>query len=80
MEHAPIYRSSSRRTNTALIPWRRTASLASAAAALTMSGIALGYHGFAGTPMFPSEPVTAVAAVSVVGAVDGVEVGVLVKL
>jgi hypothetical protein len=52
MEHAPIYRSTAHRittTSTSLIPWRRTASLASAVAALTMSGIALGYHGFAST-------------------------------
>jgi hypothetical protein len=49
MDHAPIYRSAARRTTTSLIPWQRTASLASAAVALTMSGIALGYQGFANT-------------------------------
>ena len=51
MDIAPICRSTSRRTNTASFnPWQRTASLASAAAALTISGIALGYHGFYGYP------------------------------
>lgn len=51
MEHAPIYRSTSRRANRSLFPWRRTASLATAAAALTVSGISLGYHGFSDTPI-----------------------------
>jgi len=60
VEHAPIYQSTSRRTNSSLIPWQRTASLASAAAALTMSGIALGYHSFTATAA-PTQP-TEVAA------------------
>jgi hypothetical protein len=44
MEHAPIYRASERRTRSPMLPLRRGGSLLSAAAALTLSGIALGYQ------------------------------------
>jgi hypothetical protein len=47
MEHAPIYRSTKRLTRASPIRWRRTASLASAVIGVAVSGIALGYHGFA---------------------------------
>jgi hypothetical protein len=46
MEHHPIYRSPTRRTQASRSAWRRTASLSSATVALTVSGIALGYQGF----------------------------------
>src|SRR5258708_40149000 len=49
LDYAPIYRAGERTVRTPLIPWRRAASLLSAAGALTLSGIALGYHGFADT-------------------------------
>src|ERR1700730_10292914 len=75
MKHAPIYRSTTpRRTTTSasLIPWQRTASLASAVAALTVSGIALGYHGFAtvtsATVATVATPPTAAAAAPTVAA------------
>jgi hypothetical protein len=60
MEHLPIYRSSTRRTGATLLQWRRTASWGAAAAALTLSGIALGYQGF-------SEPSTDQSSVVVAG-------------
>jgi hypothetical protein len=44
MEHSPIYRSSTRRTVASPISWRGTATFACAAAALTVSGMVLGYH------------------------------------
>jgi hypothetical protein len=51
MEHAPIYRSTQRLDpRGSLFPWRRTASLASAAVGVALSGIALGYHGFSFAP------------------------------
>src|ERR1700674_638006 len=68
-----IYQSTSRRTNTSLIPWQRTASLASAAAALTMSGIALGYHSFTGTPVStqPTDATAMTAASTPTGVAEG---------
>lgn len=47
MDHAPIYRAAEQHPPTPRAPVRRSMSLASAVAALTIGGIALGYHGFA---------------------------------
>jgi hypothetical protein len=44
MEHAPIYRSTARRTQASPISWRGSAAFACAAAAVTVSGMVLGYH------------------------------------
>ena len=47
MDHAPIYRADEDHTPAPIVPLRRSVSLVSAVAALTIGGIALGYHGFA---------------------------------
>ncbi|HEY2595077.1 MAG TPA: hypothetical protein VGK33_14365, partial [Chloroflexota bacterium] len=47
MDHAPIYRAEESRPPSASVPVRRSASLVTAVAVLTIGGIALGYHGFA---------------------------------
>src|ERR1700716_3990058 len=61
MEHLPIYRSSTRRGRATLLQWRRTASWGAAAAALNLSGMALGYKGFSDATESP----VAVAGVTV---------------
>src|SRR5579884_3992861 len=45
MDRSPIYRSDQLRIPTTGLPWRRTLSLATATAALAVSGIVLGYQG-----------------------------------
>src|SRR5690348_14129705 len=50
MDQEPIYRAAHRRTRAPMFVWRRTASLVSAAAALAVSGVALGYQGVGVAP------------------------------
>src|SRR5689334_15349074 len=67
MDHAPIYQSTERRgTRAPFSSLRRGGSLVSAAVALTVSGIALGYHGLpAPASDAPSSGDTQPAAISV---------------
>jgi hypothetical protein len=62
MDHTPMYRASAQRNSAPAIPLRRSVSILSAAAALTLSGIALGYHGLSDTSGDAQQPAQTVNA------------------